>query len=147
MTTTPTQPVRLALKEAPPWDLVLKRNFVERLKRKKHPLEIRDEVPRLIEEGYEHISEEDVVRLQWWGLYHDKPKVGTFMMRVKIAGGILTGPQLRAIGDIADRYGKGYGELSTRQNVQLHHIELSHLPDVFDTLERNGLSTAGGCGD
>jgi sulfite reductase beta subunit-like hemoprotein len=135
------------LKEAPAWDLVLKRNFVERLKREKFPLEIRDELPRLIDEGYERISEEDVVRLQWWGLYHDKPKVGTFMMRIKIAGGRLTPQQLRAIGQIANRYGKGYGELSTRQNVQLHHLELKHLPDVFATLEANGLTTAGGCGD
>src|SRR2546421_230821 len=100
---------RAALKEAPPWDLVLKRNFVERLKREKFPLDVRDELPRLIEEGYERISEDDVVRLQWWGLYHDKPKVGTFMMRVKIAGGVLAPAQLRAIGEIANRYGKGYG--------------------------------------
>ena len=138
---------RPPLREAPSWDLVLKRNFVERLKRDKFPLEIRDELPRLIEEGYERISEEDVVRLQWWGLYHDKPKVGTFMMRIKIAGGVLAPVQVRAIGEIADRYGKGYGELSTRQNIQLHNLELKHLPDVFATLEAHGLTTAGGCGD
>lgn len=146
--TAPRQPgERPPLKEAPPWDLVLRRNFVERLKREKFPLEIRDELPRLIEEGYERISEDDVVRLQWWGLYHDKPKVGTFMMRVKIAGGVLSASQLRAVGQIADRYGKGYGELSTRQNIQLHHLELKHLPDVFAVMDANGLSTAGGCGD
>ncbi|MGH2366593.1 MAG: nitrite/sulfite reductase [Chloroflexota bacterium] len=144
---TANLPQRPPLKEPPSWDLILKRNFVERLKREKFPLEIRDDLPRLIDEGYERISEEDVVRLQWWGLYHDKPKVGTFMMRVKIAGGVLTPPQLRAIGEIADRYGKGYGELSTRQNIQLHNLELKHLPDVFATLDANGLTTAGGCGD
>jgi len=138
---------RPPLKEAPSWDLVFKRNAVERLKRERFPLDVRDDLPRLIDEGYERVTEEDVVRLQWWGLYHDKPKVGTFMMRVKIAGGVLTSPQLRAIGQLTDRYGKGYGELSTRQNIQIHHLELAHLPDVFATLERNGLSTAGGCGD
>ncbi|HEV2126973.1 MAG TPA: nitrite/sulfite reductase [Chloroflexota bacterium] len=138
---------RPALKEAPSWELVLKRNFVERLKRERFPLEIRQELPRLIEEGYEHISEDDIVRLQWWGLYHDKPKIGTFLLRVKIAGGVLSPAQLRAVGQLAQRYGKGYGELSTRQNIQLHHLELKHLPDVFSTLEANGLSTAGGCGD
>jgi ferredoxin-nitrite reductase len=143
MTTTERPPLR----EAPAWELVLKRNYMERLKRDKFPLDIREELPQLIEQGYEQASEEDIVRFQWWGLYHDKPKVGTFMLRVKIAGGVLSPPQLRAIGDIAARYGKGYGELSTRQNIQLHHLELAHLPDVFATLESNGLSTAGGCGD
>jgi len=154
MTTTPASPPlrapgaeRPPLKEAPPWDLVLKRNYVERLKQEKFPLDIRDELPRLIEEGYERISEDDVVRLQWWGLYHDKPKVGTFMMRIKIAGGVLTPTQLRTIGEIANRYGKGYGELTTRQNVQLHHLQLRHLPEIFATLEANGLTTVGGCGD
>src|SRR5919202_1797392 len=55
--------------------------------------------------------------------------------------------QLRALGEIPTAYGQGSGELSTRQNIQLHHLELRHLPDVFATLEKHGLSTAGGCGD
>src|SRR6266508_7032573 len=96
------------LKATPSRALILKHNLVERLKAEKFPLEVRGELPRLIDEGYERISEEDVVRLQWWGLYHDKPKVGTFMMRVKIAGGVLTAPQLRAIGELANTYGQGY---------------------------------------
>src|SRR5688572_20031285 len=109
---------RPALKEAPSRELILKRNFVERLKAERFPLEVRGDLPRLIDEGYEKISEEDVVRLQWWGLYHDKPKVGTFMLRVKIAGGVLQPAQLRAIGELADKVGQGYGELTTRQNIQ-----------------------------
>src|SRR5881396_690987 len=74
-------------KEPATWELVLKRNPVERLKQAKAPLGIRDELPALIAMGYESVPEEDVVRLQWWGLYHDKPKVGTFMLRLKIPAG------------------------------------------------------------
>lgn len=129
------------------WELVLKRNSVERLKKEKHPLTIVQELPRLIERGYEEISEEDVVRLQWYGLYHDKPKIGYFMLRIKIANGILTPRQFRTIGEISAKYGRDYGELSTRQNVQLHWIKLEHLPEIFDTLAHNGLTTVGGCGD
>ena len=72
------------------WELVLKRNPVERIKQERAPLGIREELPALIAAGYEAVAEEDVVRLQWWGLYHDKPKIGTFMLRVKIPSGILT---------------------------------------------------------
>ncbi len=129
------------------WDLVLKRNSIERLKKEKHPLTIANDLPQLIERGYEEIAEEDIVRLQWYGLYHDKPKIGYFMMRIKIANGILSPQQLRTIGEISTRYGRDYGELSTRQNVQLHWIQLDHLPAIFDTLARNGLTTVGGCGD
>jgi sulfite reductase beta subunit-like hemoprotein len=129
------------------WELVLKRNPVERLKKEKAPLGIRDELPALIAQGYEAVAEEDIVRLQWWGLYHDKPKVGTFMLRVKVPSGRLSPASLRAVGEVSNLYGRGDGELSTRQNIQLHWLELARLPDVFAHLEAAGVTTAGGCGD
>src|SRR3954464_7600323 len=129
------------------WELVLKRNPVERLKQEKAPLGIRDELPALIAAGYESVAEEDIVRLQWWGLYHDKPKIGTFMLRIKLPAGQLTPAKLRAIGEVSNRYGRGDGELATRQNIQLHWLELARLPDVFADLDRAGITTAGGCGD
>jgi ferredoxin-nitrite reductase len=137
----------VAQKPPPDWELVYKRNPVERLKRDKAPLGIRDELPALIAQGYENVAEEDIVRLQWWGLYHDKPKVGTFMLRVKVPAGQIPPSHLRAVGEVSNLYGKGDGELSTRQNIQLHWLELSKLPDVFAHLEAAGVTTAGGCGD
>src|SRR5215203_1901135 len=108
---------------APDWDLVLRRNNVERLKREKFPLEILAEVPELGEKNYLDISEEDMVRFQWYGLYQDKPKVGYFMLRVKAPSGILTAAQYRKLGELAIKYGRNYTELSTRQNVQLHWLQ------------------------
>jgi sulfite reductase beta subunit-like hemoprotein len=135
------------LKPAPDWELVYKRNPVERIKRDKSPLGILDELPALIAAGYERVAEEDVVRLKWWGLYHDKPKIGTFMLRIKLPGGKVSPAALRAIGEISNTFGRGDGELSTRQNVQLHWLELGALPEVFDRLDAAGLTSAGGCGD
>ncbi len=134
-------------KPEPTWDLVLKRNPVERIKQEKSPLGILDELPALIAAGYESVPEEDIVRLKWWGLYHDKPKVGTFMLRIKLPAGYMTPAQLRAIGEVSNLYGKGDGELSTRQCVQLHWLELAKLPQVFEHLNAAGLTTAGACGD
>jgi len=129
------------------WETVLERNTVERIKLDKPPLGIRDELPALIAGGYEALPEEDIVRLQWWGLYHDKPKVGTFMLRVKIPNGVLTPAKLRTIGEVSNRYGRGDAELTTRQCIQLHWLELAALPDVFADLEASGITSAGGCGD
>ena len=129
-------------KPEPDWELVLKRNPVERLKREKAPLGIRDELPALIAAGYEAVAEEDIVRL-----YHDKPKVGTFMLRIKLPAGHLTPAKLRAIGEVSNRFGRGDGELATRQNIQLHWLSLAALPDVFQELDAAGITTAGGCGD
>ena len=135
------------MREAPSWDLVLKRNSIERLKREKFPFEVIEEIPQLAARGYERIPEEDIVRLQWYGLYHDRPKVGTFMMRVKIPSGILSPRGLRTIGEISLRYGDNSGELTTRQNIQLHWIRLESIPEIFATLEQAGLTTVCGCGD
>lgn len=134
-------------KEEITWDLIRKRNFVERLKHEKGGLEVIHDLPAMIEAGYEAVPEEDFVRLQWYGLYHDKPKLGYFMLRVKLPGGVLTPAALRTMGEVSIRYGRGHGELTTRQNIQLHWIELAKLPEVLALLDAAGLSTVGACGD
>ena len=131
----------------PTWDLVLKRNSIERHKREKFPLDIINEIPDMAARGYEAVPEEDIVFLSWWGLMHDKPKVGTFMVRVKVNGGRALPHQLVALGDISQRHGKNYGELTTRQGFQLHWVRLGELPEVLGLIEQAGLTTAGGEGD
>ena len=138
---------RQMLKEAPTLELVLKRNPQERLKREKSPLGMLDELPALIGMGYSEIPEEDIVRLKWWGLYHDKPKIGTFMLRIKLPAGRITPLQLRTVSEISTTHGRGAGELTTRQTIQLHYLQLESLPVVFDRLREAGLTTVGACGD
>lgn len=134
-------------REPPSRDLVLKRNSVERLKHELFPTELEGQWERLVDTPYEKLPEEDIVRLQWFGMYHDKPKIGTFMMRVKIPTGILSAAGLRAIGEISERFGRDQGELTTRQNIQLHYITLDHFPEILSQLKAVGLTTMGGCGD
>jgi sulfite reductase beta subunit-like hemoprotein len=126
---------------------IIKKNSRERLKQEKLPLDVINELPGLIEKGYEIISEDDIVRLQWYGLYHQKPKTGGFMMRIKIPDGILSHQKLRTIGLISESYGAGYGDITTRQDIQLHSIRMEYLPDIFQTLKSAGLTTVGACGD
>ena len=134
-------------REPPSWETVLKRNTVERLKHELFPTELTGQWQRLVDTPYEKLPEEDIVRLQWFGMYHDKPKVGTFMMRIKIPGGRLSPEGLRAVGEISEHYGRDQGELTTRQNFQLHYMTLDHFPEIFERLKRVGLTTMGGCGD
>src|SRR5580765_1587003 len=141
---TPTPTPTPASRAAPDWDLVLKRNNVERLKRDKFPLEIKSEIDELAEKNYLDISEEDMVRFQWYGLYQDKPKVGYFMLRVKAPSGILTARQYRVLGELSLQYGRDYTELSTRQNVQLHWLQIKHFNDVFAAMSEVGLTSLGG---
>jgi sulfite reductase beta subunit-like hemoprotein len=126
---------------------VLRRNSIERLKLEKSPLDILGELPVLATRSYEAVPEEDLVRLKWYGLYHDKPKTGFFMLRVKTPGGQLTPAKVRTIGRISVEFGREYGELTTRQNIQLHWLQLAQLPEVFARLTAAGFNTAGACGD
>ena len=134
-------------REPPSWETVLKRNTVERLKHELFPTELTGQWQRLVDMPYDKLPEEDIVRLQWFGMYHDKPKIGTFMMRIKIPGGRLSPEGLRAVGEISEQYGRNQGELTTRQNFQLHYMTLDHFPEIFERLKRAGLTTMGGCGD
>ena len=130
------------------WELVRKRNFVERLKHEKGGLDVLRDLPAMVATGYEAVPEEDFVRLQWYGLYHDKPKLGYFMMRVKIPGGILTPAELRTIGEHLPA-------LRPRPRRADHAAEhpaplaasSGHLPEVLRVLAAGGLSTTGACGD
>lgn len=134
-------------REPPSRELVFKRNSVERLKAELFPTELANQWGRLIDTPYEKLPEEDIVRLQWFGMYHDKPKIGSFMMRIKIPSGIITPDGLRVIGEICEEYGRDQGELTTRQNIQLHYIRLEHFPAILARLKAVGLTTMGGCGD
>src|ERR1700691_1543654 len=47
------------------------------------------------------------------------------MIRIKIPFGRLGPEQLTAVADVADRYSRGFGHVTTRQNIQLHFIKLA----------------------
>lgn len=132
---------------APDWEQVYRRNFLERLKRDRPPVAVRAELPDLIDRGYEATPEEDMVRLHWWGIAHDKPKTGTFMVRIKVPGGLLTPAQVLGLGEIARTYGRDGLELTTRQGAQLHWVPMGALPAVVAAVEAIGLSTSGAEGD
>ncbi len=124
---------------------VLRRNLAERIKDELLPYRV--DLNRLANTVYEQIHEDDILRLQWFGLYHDKPKVGRFMMRVKVPGGRLTPQQARTLGELAQQFGQNRLELTTRQDVQIHDVQLPQVPEIFRRLEAVGLSTRGACGD
>jgi sulfite reductase (ferredoxin) len=69
------------------------------------------------------------------------------MIRVKIPFGRLGPEQLHAIADVADRYSRGYGHVTTRQNVQLHFVKLANAEAAQVRLHEAGLTTREACGN
>ena len=62
-----------------------------------------------------------------------------YMLRVAIPYGTLNGAQMRALADISERWDRGYGHFTTRQNVQFNWPELRDVPDMLDALAEVGM--------
>ena len=70
------------------------------------------------------------------------------MIRVKIPGGILTPEAMEGLGEVSDKYAPlGKGHITTRENVQFHHIPLAECPEVLRLLGATGLTTREACGN
>ncbi|ESP88451.1 nitrite/sulfite reductase [Candidatus Halobonum tyrrellensis] len=135
---------------------------VERWKSEAYGGEVRERMLEFAEEGWDSIPEDEhdawFERFKWWGLYHQRNgQESYFMMRIGTPNGVLTPGQLRVVGEIADEYARGpgenpefgaaYADWTTRQSIQLHWIRLEDIPDIWEKLEANGLSTQQACGD
>ncbi len=96
-------------------------------------------------------------RLKWVGIYPQKQGGDAFMMRVKVPAGRLQAPQARRIGEIVDRFarapepspvwGDRYCDLTTRQDIQLHWVQIGDVPEIWRLLEEVGVTTVQACGD
>ena len=81
------------------------------------------------------------------GIYGQRQGGHNQMVRVKTPGGVVTADQLEVLGEAAQRYSRGWGHLTTRQNVQFHFVQLERIPALLDDLARVGLTTREACGD
>jgi sulfite reductase (ferredoxin) len=114
--------------------------------------------------GFDSIDPADLRgRFRWYGLYTQRrPGIDGgktailepeelddryFMMRIRIDGGQLDHERLRVIADVSRRYARGTADVTDRQNIQLHWIEIENVPAIWEALESVGLSTTEACGD
>jgi sulfite reductase (ferredoxin) len=134
---------------------------VERLKREKNPLESLEAIRRFAREGHTSIPPEWLgTYFRWWGVYTQGDGVGAiggsngegkatpyFMVRIRIPNGILTSRQLSTIAQVTEDYARGVADITVRQNIQLHWVEIAALPELLERLWRSGLTTMESCGD
>jgi len=93
--------------------------------------------------------EEDVFRVFRLnqGIYGQRQGGHHQMVRVKVPHGRLDPEQLEMLGHISDEYSRGWGHLTTRQNVQVHFVQLEQTPEVVRLLASVGLTSREACGD
>jgi sulfite reductase beta subunit-like hemoprotein len=81
------------------------------------------------------------------GTYGQRQTADAQMLRVKIPQGILSAEQLHALADVADSYSRGYGHITTRQNLQFHFMKLHDVESAMQRLAAAGLTTREACGN
>jgi len=81
------------------------------------------------------------------GVYGQRQGGHNQMLRVKIPYGAITAEQLDMFAHIAETYSRGWGHLTTRQNVQFHFVDLQEVPAALWDLAAAGLTTREACGD
>jgi len=81
------------------------------------------------------------------GIYGQRQGGHNQMVRVKVPHGSLQPEQLEMLGYIADTYSRGWGHITTRQNIQLHFVALERVPELLEDLASVGLTTREACGD
>jgi sulfite reductase beta subunit-like hemoprotein len=93
--------------------------------------------------------EEDIFRVFRLnqGIYGQRQGGHNQMVRVKVPHGSVTPEQLEMFGHVADEFSRGWGHLTTRQNVQFHFVQLEQTPEVLRRLASVGLTSREACGD
>ena len=134
-------------------------NKVEKIKLERHPLEVRQAIIDTYSKDLAAVDEVpgEVERLKWVGIYPQKQGGDAFMMRIKVPGGVLKPEQAKVIGRIAadfangpvanPHFGNNFLDLTTRQDVQVHWVEMRDVPEIWRRLEEVGVTTVQACGD
>ena len=140
-------------------------NDNERFKKDDDALNVLDRIiNRYAKTGFDSIDKADLRgRFRWWGLYTqreqgydgswtgdeniEKLEARYFMMRVRCDGGALSTAALRTLGQISIEFARDTADISDRENVQYHWIEIEKVPEIWERLAAVGLQTTEACGD
>ena len=114
-------------------------NKIEEYKKEKDGLDVLQDIPRYAQEGWEAITEGDRERLKWAGVFFRRQTPGHFMMRIRIPNGISNAAQLRTIAEISKEFGRGFCDITTRQQIQLRWFRIEHVPEIWERLRAVGL--------
>src|SRR3954467_2892948 len=142
-------------------DTAAKLPEIEHIKARKDGLDVLADIYRYAKLGFDAIEPDDLALFRWYGVYTQRAEEsaqsgdpgpseetdGLFMLRVKFPNGIVTSEQMRSVGRLSERYGRSLGDITTRQNIQLHNLAIEDMPVVLDELNAVGLSFTQACGD
>lgn len=140
-------------------------NHPETFKKEDDALNVRDRIINVYsKQGFDSIAKDDLRgRFRWMGLYTQRTEGydGTFtgddnadlleakyfMMRVRTDGKAMSAQALRTLGQISIDFARDSADITDRENLQYHWLEIENIPEIWRRLEEVGLQTMEACGD
>ncbi|NPA53003.1 MAG: ferredoxin--nitrite reductase [Aquificae bacterium] len=117
-------------------------NKIEKLKQEHCPKETWEKLEYYARHGFSSIPQYDLdFFLKCFGIFYRPATPERFMLRVRIPGGKLTPKQAQKIGEIAQRYGNDYIDLTTRMQVELRYLRIEDIPTILKELESVQITT------
>ena len=114
-------------------------NKVENTKALKSPMDVHAKLKEIASAGYEGLAKEDSAYfLKCFGLF-DKGE--DFMLRIRIPAGQVTNAQAVRIGELAEKYGNDYIDITTRMQVELRYLQIENIATILESLKEVGIST------
>ena len=92
-------------------------------------------------------TDDDRFRLKYLGLFHVAPAQDSFMLRLRVPGGILSARQLRGLAKLTEDYGSGRADLTTRSNLQIREFQPKDIVRVLNHVQALGLTSRGSGAD
>lgn len=118
----------------------------ERWKYEQKPFEIWDKLVDYAARN-EPPTDSDKFRMKYFGMFHVAPAQDSFMLRLRVPGGILTTQQMRGLATMAEKWGSGRADLTTRSNLQIREFAPKNIVNVLSTLQKLGLTSRGSGAD
>lgn len=118
----------------------------EEAKRKSHPLDMWDEMRAEAAEG-RFPKGTDIFRHKFFGLFYVAPAQDSFMCRLRMPNGILTAHQLKGLAALAENWGGGYADVTTRANLQIREIKPQGMIEMLEGVQELGLTSRGSGAD
>src|SRR5450756_1419951 len=90
---------------------------------------------------------EDLFRFKFHGLFYVAPAQDSFMLRLRAPGGVLTSRQMRGLAEMAEKWGAGRCDLTTRANLQIREFQPRDIVRVLNKVESLGMTSRGSGAD
>lgn len=118
----------------------------ERWKHEQDPLDVWDKIIAHADDNRAP-APDDTFRFKYHGLFYVAPAQDSFMLRLRVPGGIVTAQQMRGLASMAEEWGSGRADITTRANLQIREFQPKNIVRVLEKVDALGMTSRGAGAD